>query len=263
MQNFAFEANNLIIMRCLLFVLLFIAAKNFSQCKTYKIGMKGDTLNCTDNNNHKQGKWTLHVESLRGEPGFEEEGIYKNDKKEGVWRTYNLMGDLLSIEEFKWGFKNGTCSYYSLAGLVREESWKAIDPLNPYDTVKVYDLKDHEKYNIKIVKVESSTVKHGIWKYYNPLSGKAEKTEEYVLGELLDPDRFNPLSDTSAIADNNIDDTIAADSTGIMKKKVSKSKKSKSDALLKEGTPKEVLEYEKKNTNKKKIKVREGQTGVD
>ena len=38
----------------------------------------------------------------------------------------------------------------------------------------------------------------------------------------------------------------------------------KSDtAITSKAKPREVLEYEKKNSNKKKIKVRDGATGVD
>ncbi|MGI8952377.1 MAG: toxin-antitoxin system YwqK family antitoxin [Chitinophagaceae bacterium] len=219
----------------LLMQFLFVTA--FAQCKTYKIGVKGDTLNCTDMQNKKQGKWVLHVESLRGEPGYEEEGIFKDDKKDGVWRRYSLQGDILAIENYRWGNKDGKCSYYDLTGLIREESWKAIDPKNPYDTIKVYDLKEPDKYSWQVVKVEASSVKQGTWNYYDPQIGAINKTEEYVLDQLVSPLNFKPLATASV--------TVVSDSTKAPVKK-----------------PAEVLQYEKKNSKKKKIQVRDGETGV-
>jgi hypothetical protein len=221
-----------------LFLLLNIAA--FNQAKNYIIGKKGDTLNRVDANNLKQGKWVTHVESLRGEPGYDEEGVYVDGKKEGLWRHYSLMGDLLAAENYKWGVKNGICRYYTLYGIEREESWKATDPENPYDTVEVPDLHTDKVY-LKVIKVDASTVKYGTWNYYDPQSGLIVKSEEYVLDKLVDP-----FKKKSAVT--NINDSSLVNG--------------KDTARLAKSKPKEVLEYEKKNA-KKKIKVRDGATGVE
>ena len=223
-------------MRWIVFVCLMLSLSSYSQYKSFIIGVKGDTLNRVDNDGLKQGKWVMHAPPLRGEPGYDEEGIYKNGKKEGTWRKYSEMGDLLAIENYMWGFKNGTCSYYNLYGLEHEESWKAIDPKNPYDTIDVPDLHSDTVYQ-RIVKVEASTVRHGTWRYYNPQTGMITKTEDYILDQLVDPRKKFSL---------------AVDSTSMAKVDTTSSKQK----------PKEVLEYEKKNSNKKKIKVRDGATGV-
>lgn len=227
-------------MRWMLILLTLISFHAYSQCRTYKIGVKGDTLNCTDVNNLKQGKWVVHVESLRGEPGYEEEGVYKDGKKEGTWRVYNLMGDLTAIENYRWGFKNGISRYFNLSGLIREESWKAKNPEVPYDTVEVPDLVDPYKVEMKVVKIEGSTVKQGTWKYYDPANGTIIKTEEYFLDQLQAPkSAFQTASD------------VTTDSSAVAKKPDGKNK------------PPEVLQYEKKNAGKKKIRVRDGATGVN
>ena len=223
-------------MRWIVFVCVMLSLSSYSQYKSFIIGVKGDTLNRVDNDGLKQGKWVMHAPPLRGEPGYDEEGIYKNGKKEGTWRKYSEMGDLLAIENYMWGFKNGTCSYYNLYGLEHEESWKAIDPKNPYDTIDVPDLHSDTVYQ-RIVKVEASTVRHGTWRYYNPQTGMITKTEDYILDQLVDPRKKFSL---------------AVDSTSMAKVDTTSSKQK----------PKEVLEYEKKNSNKKKIKVRDGATGV-
>ena len=225
------------------FVMMLLAISNvaFSQCKTYQLDAKHDTINCTNFQNLKQGNWITKVTDNHGEPGYSEKGFYKDNKKEGEWVRYNLMGDTIADENYKWGCKNGVQRYYNIIGLVREESWKAIDPKNPYDTVRVYDLNTPDKYDLKVVKVDASSVKHGTWAYYDPERGAITKTEEYVIDQLVSNRKktISELNDSVITAQKNLLDTSAMN-----KKK-----------------PAEVLQYEKKNA-KKKIKVRDGATGV-
>ena len=61
-------------MRFIIILLLFVSFNVNAQCKEYIIGVNGDTLNCVDMNNKKQGRWVIKVDNLRGERGYEEEG---------------------------------------------------------------------------------------------------------------------------------------------------------------------------------------------
>ena len=219
--------------------LLFISIAASSQCKSYRLTNNGDTINCIDNNDKRQGKWSVRVEGVRGEPGYEEEGIYKDGKKEGVWRVYTSMGDLSAIERYRWGNKDGKSQYYSIAGPVREESWKAVNPANPYDTVDVIDPVDPSKVERRVVKIEGTAVKHGPWKYFDNSSGAIIKTENYFLDKLEDP--------AKALSAAN-GDAFSPDSAN--------SKTAKAPAKIK---PKEVLDFEKK-IGKKKVKVIDGTT---
>lgn len=199
------------------------------------LGAKGDTLNCTDIRNLRQGKWIVKTGEVRGEPGYEEEGVYRDGKKEGIWRRYSLMGDLLAIERYRWGNKDGISQYYNLAGLVRQESWKAVNPANPYDTIEVPDPVDPYKVEMKVVKIEGSSVKHGLWKYYDAGSGTVVKTEKWFLDKPEDPI-------AKAVAEN----TAGSDSATAKKRApVTKTK--------------EMIEFEKK-LGKKGKKVIDGST---
>ena len=60
-----------------------------AQYKSYQLNAEGDTLNAIDKNDKKQGKWVIHVESIRGEPGYEEEGIFKNNNNYPYSIIYN------------------------------------------------------------------------------------------------------------------------------------------------------------------------------
>src|SRR3569833_1088402 len=123
-------------MRWLVIAALFISVQAAAQCKTYMIGVHHDTLNRTDYSDNKQGKWVVHVASKHGEPGYEEEGVIKDNKKEGPRRRYTLQGDLLAIVNYNYGYKNCLCYYFDMWLLEHEDCLIATYPYNPYDTVK-------------------------------------------------------------------------------------------------------------------------------
>ena len=203
-----------------------------AQYKSYKISEKGDTINAIDKNGFKQGKWVIHIDEIRGEPGYEEEGIFKNDKKEGIWRQYNLTSDLIGVENYKLGGKDGIQQYYTYLGdLYREESWRGYNPDSPYDTIPIYGTGSNEIVDYKIVKAEQYSVKHGEWKYYEPGSGRLIKVEKYDRGLLEKPNATAPVAPTATATPKKV-----------------------------EKTP-EMLEWEKKNKGKKKV-LRDGRTGM-
>jgi hypothetical protein len=219
-----------------IFILSLLLCANFSQAqlKSFKISANKDTINKIDKKSYKQGKWVFRTEELRGEPGFEEEGMYKNDMKEGIWRRYTLMGDPIGFETYLHGGKDGPQQYYSPLGeLLREESWRGYNPDSPYDTIPIYGTGSGEIIDYKIVKAEQYSVKHGIWKYYEPVTGRLLKSEEW---------------DRNVVVLPNAPKSIAAGkSLPGVKKVVAK-------------TP-EMLEWERKNRGKKKV-VRDGATSL-
>jgi hypothetical protein len=232
-------------MRLLFFLLLFISLAGQAQWKSYILSPKGDTLNRVDLKGLKQGPWSVHVDDLRGERGYEEEGYYENDLKEGAWKKFSLEGVKIAEENYRWGKLNGKQLYFTYnGGLLREESWRALDPAVAFDTVNVYDVKDPSKIvGTAVVKNDGYAVKHGKWVYYDPIEGRVESTEHYVLNKLQ--------TDDGLASDDDIRPIGISDG------------KAKSDTTTKKTLtkPKEVMEYEKKNSNKKKIKARDGETG--
>ena len=232
-------------MRYIFSFILLLSLGASAQWKSFTIGVKGDTLNRMDMQGRKQGPWVVQVPELRGERGYEEEGYFFNDKKEGRWVKYSLQGDKLAVENYRWGQKDGRCEYYNnVEDLVRVESWRAINPNSPYDTIPVTDPNNPNKViRYEIVKVESPSVKHGFWRFYDPGTGRIEKTEQWLFDKLKKDDDEEEID----VA------TVAADGTQTVAKK--------EEAPKPKVKPKEVLEYEKKNAGKKKIKVRDGRTG--
>lgn len=218
-------------MRWISLMLILFSTATFAQdryqWKEYKLTPKGDTINRVDHLGRKQGPWVHRYETVRGEPGYEEEGWYENNRKEGDWRLFNLVGDLVGAENYKWGLKDGIARYFSKHGELRlEQSWKALNPDKPYDTIDVEDPEKLDTYKQVIIKNEGAAIKHGIWKYYNE-EGIVIRSERYELGKLEEE-----AKSTAATTE---------------KKPVAK--------------PKEVLEFEKKNAGKKRVKYQDGSTG--
>src|SRR5215211_3710621 len=100
-------------MRFLFCLMLLFSINSFGQWKDYVVGVKGDTLNRVDIKGKKQGPWSLHVDDLRGERGYEEEGYFENDLKEGTWKRYSLQGIKIAEERYRWGKLNGRCKYFT------------------------------------------------------------------------------------------------------------------------------------------------------
>ena len=92
---------------------MLVSLSSFGQYKNFIIGPKGDTLNRIDTKGKKQGPWVIHVDDNHGERGYEEEGYFLNDKKDGTWRQYSLDGDLMAVENYRWGNKDGKCQYFT------------------------------------------------------------------------------------------------------------------------------------------------------
>ncbi len=210
--------------------LLLFLTSGFAQ--SFKRTAEGDTLNYTDAKKLKNGKWLTRVEPQRGNEGYEEEGIYKNDKKEGVWRLYSLEGDIIGVEQYKLGGKHGLQQYYTFLGdLLKEENWKGYDPETPYDTIPVYGSGNNEIVDFKIVKAEQYSVRHGEWKWFEPGTGRLVKMEKYDRGALE--------KDPNAVA------VVPKTTTNEKKKEIPKTA--------------EMLEWEKKNKGKKNV-IRDGRT---
>jgi hypothetical protein len=187
MQFMNSAINNKGILKRIISLVLFFTVNGLSaqQWIDYNITPRGDTINRVDKQKRKQGPWVLRYEEVRGEPGFEEQGYFVDGKKEGAWRKFNLEGDQIAKEFFKWGYKDGKQQYYTQTGdLYREESWKAVNPENPYDTIMVPDLNNPDIMIEKIIKHESAEVKNGIWTFYVASTGAVAKTEKYIFGQL-------------------------------------------------------------------------------
>ncbi|MFZ9695341.1 MAG: toxin-antitoxin system YwqK family antitoxin [Chitinophagaceae bacterium] len=185
-------------MRAFLYCLVFSSFTASAQWKDFLLTKRGDTLNRVDLVGKKQGPWVVTVPELRGERGYEEEGYFVNDQKEGIWKKFSPEGVKIAEENYRWGKLQGKQLYFSFnGGLIREESWRAMDPANAYDTVVIYDLKDPDKMvGEVVVKNEGLSMRHGQFVYYDPRTGSVLQTEYYVMNKLQEEAEQKPIRDT-------------------------------------------------------------------
>ncbi len=222
---------------CFVLISVLVSFHAIAQYNSFIISAKGDTINVVDKKNFKQGKWVSTVAELRGEPGYDEEGAYKNDKKNGVWRKYNSTGDIIAVENYRAGSKDGVQEYFTFLGdLEKHEEWKGYNPETPYDTIPVYGQGNNEIISYKIVKAEPYSVPDGVWKFY-AAGGRLIKTEKYDRGHLLKNEENKPAIVTALVKDD--------------------------DKPREKVKTKEILEYEKKYSKKKRAQLeRDGKTGL-
>jgi hypothetical protein len=221
---------------CLFMLMLDNTAGQAQPWQKFSITEEGDTLNRIDQLGLRQGFWLIRVEPLRLEPGYEEEGNFIDSKKQGVWKRYNLQGDMIAVERFREGYKDGLQTYFTRIGEpLREEHWKYVDPKNPYDTIDVPDLDNPMLTKSMIIKLESAEVRHGEWRYFDPATGRVIKSEQYISGQKLG-------------------------ATGLVQN-ARKAQPEKTEAPKPAVKPKAVEEWEKNNQGKKKVSVRDGRTG--
>ncbi|MFD2887343.1 toxin-antitoxin system YwqK family antitoxin [Chitinophaga cymbidii] len=144
----------------------------------------------------KNGPWVEQVPSIRGEPGYSWEGVYKNDRKEGVWKKYTVNGDLLAEETFKNGVLDGMCKYFYPNGKISATGMMlAIDIEGQKDTVIVIDPVTNEETFTEVVR-KGNSVRHGEWRVYDEDGNMMRET--YDRGELTNSVMGNQRRATQA-----------------------------------------------------------------
>lgn len=184
----------------LLFLMLFLGTQySFSQSKklvklipkteeikiiSYEILNSGDTVNRIDSKKQKTGKWLITKEAKYGEDGWMEFGVYDKNNKIGIWKTYTLEGQILSVENFKSGNKDGEAKYFDNGKLFCIGNYLALKSKYEYDTIMVEDPITNISKPIRI-KTDVGFVRHGLWTYYKTGSNKIEKVIEFQADEIV------------------------------------------------------------------------------
>jgi len=142
------------------------------------------SLNKKDAQNRKQGMWYFAVEPLRGEPGYKEFGNYRNDLRTGLWYKLDGEDQLMAIENYKKGVLNGEVQYYTKGRLSCIGHYRGLNPDNKLDSVWVTDPVTYAD-TLVIIPSERGSLRHGSWRYYDPMSGKLIREEEYQIDNLI------------------------------------------------------------------------------
>jgi antitoxin component YwqK of YwqJK toxin-antitoxin module len=147
------------------------------------------TLNRTDFNNRKQGTWFFKHPARMGEPAYAEFGNYQDDLKTGLWYKVDADGVILASENYQRNVLHGTAQYYKNGRLVCVGTYRGLNPDNKFDSIEVVDINTGEVY-LAVVPSERGTTKHGIWRYYDPVTGHMIREEEYQIDDLIYSNEF-------------------------------------------------------------------------
>jgi antitoxin component YwqK of YwqJK toxin-antitoxin module len=162
--------NFLVIICCLLSVSL-----SYSQTKTKSNGKTkapSDTNN-VDKAGKKQGPWNILNKNKGGcyKVGQRTEtGVYKDDKKTGLWTEFHCNGAIKNTINYTNGVKEGQIKSYYDNGKIKEEgTWKNGHWVGRYVSYKEDGTEKEIMYDEKgkeIVKKESDSEGGGLKKKY-------------------------------------------------------------------------------------------------
>ena len=118
-----------------------------------------DTINQIDANGLKQGYWITYYKEKPEQ--IKEEGRYKDNKKEGIWKTYFITGKPKSEITYKNNKPNGYAKIYYPNGILQEEGiWKGNKWVGQY---RFYHKNGKPAYEWNY---NESGKREGIQKYY-------------------------------------------------------------------------------------------------
>jgi hypothetical protein len=152
--------------------------------------------NQRDAQHRKQGHWVEQVAELRGEPGYTWEGVYKNDRKEGIWKKSSTMGNPMAEETYKNNVLDGYCKYYYPGGKLSEEGmYMPTEIEGQRDTIMIIDPVTNVETPTEIIR-KGNPVRNGVWKLYDEETGKMVK-QYYKRGEIVTAADLGDTTDVS------------------------------------------------------------------
>lgn len=145
---------------------------------------KNKPVNKLDADGKKHGDWVIKQREQRGEPEYTSFGAYIHGAKFGLWYKMDSEGDLIAIENYRNGLLDGEVKYYTKGKLACIGQYLALNTTYDYDSIVVEDPVTGVQ---KLVRVPTSwgSVRHGMWHYYEPYSGRLIRDVEYQIDDII------------------------------------------------------------------------------
>jgi hypothetical protein len=147
------------------------------------------SLNQRDGQGHKNGPWWENIPALRGEPAYYAFGSYDHGKKIGPWYRINSVGDLEAIENFRFDVLHGEVKYFEQGKLVCVGHYRGLNTSQAFDTVLVVHPVTGEERLVR-VSTQQGALRHGLWQFYDPATGRLIREEEYQVDERISSKTF-------------------------------------------------------------------------
>lgn len=141
-------------------------------------------INQFDEQGKQHGLWYTYTAAERGEPAASTIGHYEHGQKTGQWYINDGKGNLTSIETFRYNVRDGEAKYFENGALTCIGHFRGLNPKVALDTVHIVDPITREEKWVT-VPTERGSVRHGSWRFYDELSGRLIKEEQYQIDELI------------------------------------------------------------------------------
>jgi hypothetical protein len=117
-------------------------------------------------------------------------GHYDHGQKNGFWYISDGQGNMITIESYKHDVRDGEVKYFEQGQLTCVGHYRGLNPKVALDTVLIVDpISGDEK--LVAVPTERGSIKHGSWRFYDPISGRLIKEEEYQVDALIFKKEFS------------------------------------------------------------------------
>ncbi len=149
-------------------------------------------LNKTDAQGKRNGMWAIVQPERMGEESFTEVGSYDHGVKYGSWYKLDEQGELLAMETFRNNVLDGEAKYFERGYLVATGNYRGLNPNRAVDTFMVENPVTGEQ-SLRSISTDRRTVRHGVWRFYDPETGRLLREEDYQVDELVYHKEF-PMS---------------------------------------------------------------------
>lgn len=183
-------------MRLLSFLFLLLCAQPVS-AQTAQPEQERTELNQTDSKGLRQGMWLHRMPARMGEPAYLEFGYYSNGEKTGTWYRFDANGVPEAIEQYSRNVLNGEVKYFDDGRLTVVGHYRGLNPEYTVDTIVVEDPVTGAERLVP-VSSERGTIRHGLWRFYDPMTGRLLREDFYQLDEKVSGKTFGLSQSDSA-----------------------------------------------------------------
>lgn len=143
-----------------------------------------EALNQFNSKGEKQGLWYIDQKPDKFQDGYIAFGRYEANQKQGLWYRMDHLGRLIFIKNYRNNVQDGISQYYQNGALICIGNFRGLNPENKIDSFWVTNpLTEFD--TLILVPSEKGSIKDGLWRYYNPVTGQLQEEEMYQVGHLL------------------------------------------------------------------------------
>lgn len=150
---------------------------------------EAEKVNQFDAQGRRHGMWVNIVDKRKGEEAYKEAGEYIGGRKSGLWYKMDEAGNMVAIENYKWGVLDGESKYFENGQVMVIGRYRGLNPDVEVDTIMVEDPVT-DVQTLVPVRSDVHSVRHGTWRYYNERTGNIARIEEYQVDDLIYEEEF-------------------------------------------------------------------------